>query len=104
MPSGGAVAAIIGYVAACCSMISFTPQAWKIIKSRETKDISAGMYAFTVTGFALWLAFGAMLGQWPIIISNFVCLVLSAFILLMTLLPRRQKEAVADAIDPAARE
>ena len=85
-------------------MISFTPQAWKIIKSRETKDISAAMYAITVTGFALWLGFGIMLGQWPIIVSNFVCLVLSAFILLMTLLPQRQKDAIADAVDPDARD
>jgi MtN3 and saliva related transmembrane protein len=94
------VVTIIGYAAACCSMISFTPQAWKIIKSRETKDISAAMYAVTVIGFALWLTFGTMLGQWPIVISNFVCLVLSAFILLMKLLPRRQKDTVADMLDP----
>jgi len=38
--------------------------------------------------------------EWPIIITNGVCLILSAFILLMTVLPRDKKEAVADAIDP----
>jgi MtN3 and saliva related transmembrane protein len=99
----GTAITIIGYAAALCSTISFTPQAWKIIKSRQTKDISAGMYAFTVTGFALWLVFGSMLRQWPIVVSNFVCLVLSAFILLMKLLPHRQKDAVADSIDPNPR-
>lgn len=90
----------IGYAAGCCSTISFTPQAWKIIKSRETKDLSAGMYFLTVSGFALWLTFGSMQGQWPLILSNLICLVLSAFILAMKLLPRRQKDAVADVIDP----
>lgn len=29
--------------------------------------------------FSLWLAFGVMKGEWPITITNAVCLVLSAF-------------------------
>jgi MtN3 and saliva related transmembrane protein len=58
------------------------------------------MYAVTVSGFALWTAYGVLLGQWPLIITNTICLVLSAFILTMKLLPRRQKEAVAEALDP----
>lgn len=58
------------------------------------------MYAVTVVGFALWLAFGLMKGEWPITITNAVCLVLSAFILLMTVLPRKPKEAIADVFDP----
>ena len=91
---------VVGYLAAICSMTSFTPQAWKIIKTRDTSSISAPMYAVTVVGFALWLAFGLMKGEWPITITNAVCLVLSAFILLMTVLPRKPKEAIADVFDP----
>ena len=90
---------IVGVVAAFCSMASFVPQAWKIIRTRETGDISAGMFSLTVSAFALWCAYGALLGQWPLIVSNGVCLALAAFILTMTLLPRRKKEAVADAIE-----
>lgn len=93
----------VGYAAACCSTASFAPQAWKIIKSRQTKDISAGMYALTVSGFALWLAFGALGMQWPLIISNFICLAFSAFILFMKLLPRPKKDTVAEALGPRAR-
>lgn len=96
------IVTIIGYAAAFCSTASFTPQAWKIIKSRDTGDLSAAMYALTVCGFALWLAFGALQRQWPLIIANFICLVLSGFILLMKLLSRPQKDAVADALDPDA--
>ena len=92
---------IIGYLAAVCSMISFTPQAWKIIKTRETASISVQMYAITVLGFALWLTFGVMKREWPIILTNGVCLVLSAFILVMTLLPGAKRDAVADVLDPA---
>ncbi len=49
------------------------------------------MYAITVTAFALWCAYGVMLGQWPLIASNSICLLLSGFILVMNLLPCRAK-------------
>ena len=91
---------LIGALAALCSTVSFVPQAWKIIRTRDTSGLSARMYAVTVTGFSLWLAYGIMLGEWPLIVTNAVCLALSAFILAMRVLPQRKKEAVADLIDP----
>ncbi|MER9438939.1 SemiSWEET transporter [Mesorhizobium sp. M0618] len=92
---------VIGYFAALCSMTSFTPQVWKIIKTRDTSSISAPMYGIYVLGLAFWLIFGILKNEWPLIITNGVCLVLSAFILVMTLLPRAKKDAVADVLDPA---
>ena len=89
---------LIGVFAAICSTVSFAPQAWKIIRTRETKDISTGMYLFTVTGFAAWTAYGALQSQWPLIASNSICLVLSAFILTMKLLPQGKKDKVAKKI------
>ncbi len=94
-------AAWLGSLAAIASTISFAPQAWKVIRSRRTKDISAVMYGFTVTGFALWCAYGVALMQWPIIVCNALCLVMSAFILFMKLSPQRVKDEVAETIDPA---
>lgn len=95
-------ATLLGAFAALCSTISFTPQAVKIIRTRETKDISIVMYCLTVIGFAAWATYGAMLSQWPLVASNSICFVLSAFILAMTLLPRAKKNAVADAVTPGA--
>jgi MtN3 and saliva related transmembrane protein len=93
---------VLGAVAALASTGSFLPQAWKIVKSRRTRDISVAMYTVTVFGFACWLAYGIQLGQWPLIASNAVCLLASGFILVMALLPRRQREEVADRLDPAS--
>jgi MtN3 and saliva related transmembrane protein len=73
-----------------------------VIRERRTRDLSTGMYAVTVVGFALWTAYGIALGQWPLIVTNAVCLVLSGFILLMTLLPRAEKEKVAKSLDPTS--
>jgi MtN3 and saliva related transmembrane protein len=94
--------AVAGTLAALCSTISFVPQAWRIVRTRDTQAISPLTYSFTVTGFALWTAYGLGLGEWPLILTNSICFVLSAFILVMTLLPRPKKEAVAETIDPAS--
>ena len=93
---------LIGSGAALCSTVSFVPQAWKIIRTRDTSGLSARMYAVTVTGFSLWLAYGILMGAWPLIVTNAVCLALAAFILMMRILPQRKKEAVADLLDPRA--
>jgi MtN3 and saliva related transmembrane protein len=89
----------IGTAAAIASTISFTPQAWKIIKTAETKDISTGMYVITVTGFALWTLYGVFLRQWPLVASNVICFFLSGFILAMKLLPRSEKRRVGRSIE-----
>jgi MtN3 and saliva related transmembrane protein len=91
---------IIGAVAAIASTASFLPQAVKIIRTRDTSSISTGMYAVTVTGFALWTTYGIMLGKWPLIASNSISLLLSAFILLMTLVSPRDREKIVRTIAP----
>ena len=93
---------IAGTLAALCSMISFVPRAWRVVRTRDTRSISPLTYSFNLTGFALWTAYGAGLGEWPLIITNSFCFLLSAFILCMTLPPQREKQIVAAAIDPSA--
>lgn len=89
----------VGVLAAIASVCSFAPQAWKIIRTRDTTSISSGMYALTVTGFVLWLVYGLMLSQWPLIFTNAICLVFASFILVMKLVPKSTKKVLADAVD-----
>jgi MtN3 and saliva related transmembrane protein len=89
---------VLGYAAATLSTISFAPQAWKVIASRKTQDISLGMYVLTVAAFALWLAFGLIKREWPLVASNGICLLLSGFILVMKILPSSQKKKVAKSL------
>ena len=88
----------LGYFAAALSTASFAPQAWKIIRSRQTRDISVGMYLLTVTAFAAWLVFGLLRREWPLVLSNSICLALSGFILAMKLLPPSGKRKVAQTL------
>ena len=92
------VVTVVSIFAASLSMISFVPQAWSIIRSRNTDGISLKMYVITVIGFVLWLLYGVLLRQWAMIVQNVICLGLSSFILTMKILPQRSKNAVADAV------
>jgi MtN3 and saliva related transmembrane protein len=75
----------IGYVAATLTTIAFVPQAWKTWKTRSAAGVSLRMYAIFTLGVALWLAYGVMIGAWPIIAANVITLALALFILVMRL-------------------
>lgn len=74
-------AGLIGLAAAACSMTSFVPQLVKIWRERDASSVSLRMFVLTVTGFSLWIAYGVLRGGWPLVLSNAVCLSLSAAIL-----------------------
>lgn len=78
-------AEIIGSLAATLTTTAFIPQAWQVWRTRHTADISLGMYALFTTGVALWLGYGMLLNAWPIIIANFITLMLASAVLLMKL-------------------
>ncbi len=74
-----------GYAAALCTTGAYVPQVLKVWRTRATQDISLKMFLVLVTGLALWLAFGALKGEWPIILANGVTLMLAGTILLFKL-------------------
>lgn len=75
----------IGMVAAILTTCSFLPQAIKVIRTRQTKDLSLAMYVAFTAGVTLWLIYGLLLGQWPLILANAITLLLAAIILTMKL-------------------
>lgn len=89
----------VGIRAALASTASFAPQPWRVIQTRDTKAISLPSYALTVLAFGLWLSYGFIRSDWAIMAPNAICLMLASFILLMKLLPRKEKAKLADAIE-----
>jgi MtN3 and saliva related transmembrane protein len=75
----------IGYLAASLTTLSFVPQAWQVLRTRRTRDISLRMYLMFTLGVGLWLVYGCLLGAWPIIISNTITVVLAGVVLCMKL-------------------
>lgn len=76
---------VLGYAAAALTTASFIPQAWLSFRTGDVSGISLGMYAGFTVGVALWLAYGVVLGAWPIVVANAVTLVLALAILVMKL-------------------
>ena len=67
----------VSALAAILTTAAFVPQALHIIRHRETKAISLLMYIAFASGVALWLVFGVLIGNWAIIVSNAITLVLT---------------------------
>jgi MtN3 and saliva related transmembrane protein len=76
---------LVSAVAATLTTAAFVPQALHIIRHKETRAISLFMYVSFATGVALWLLFGAMIGNWPIMVSNAIMLMLALAIIAMKL-------------------
>ena len=76
---------VTGSLAATLTTVSFIPQVWQVFKTRHTADISLAMYGLFTSGVALWLAYGLLLGAWPIIIANGITLMLAGMVLVMKL-------------------
>ncbi len=94
--TGSFVVAVVGVAAALCSMGSFLPQVVKILREKDAASVSVRMYMVTVTGFALWSAYGVLLKSWPLAGSNLVSLILSGLILILKLrYPGRRDAAQA---------
>ncbi|MFT5539721.1 MAG: MtN3 and saliva related transmembrane protein [Alphaproteobacteria bacterium] len=71
----------IGFIAAILTTVSFAPQAIKAWRTRSTQDVSLTMFVMLVVGIMLWLTYGLLLNDMPLIAANTVTLVLAGAIL-----------------------
>ena len=65
----------LGLIGAILTTVTLLPQLVKVFKTRSTKDISAGMFALFVTDFFVWLIYGILIKDIPLIIANSFALV-----------------------------
>ena len=76
---------LLGLVAGACTTIAFLPQVIKTWKSRSAKDLSLGMFSFFCFGVLLWLIYGIMVNDLPVIIANMLTLMLASSLLFFKL-------------------
>lgn len=63
---------IVGIIAAIITTIAFLPQAIKTIKTKQTKALSLGMLSVQATGNFMWLLYGFLVYDIPIIFANII--------------------------------
>jgi MtN3 and saliva related transmembrane protein len=76
---------IVGVAGAALTTLCWLPQAMKILRDKETRALSLPATGAFTLGVALWLVYGLAIGDWPLIGSNAVTLLLMAPILAMKL-------------------
>ncbi|MEQ9301103.1 MAG: SemiSWEET transporter [Cyclobacteriaceae bacterium] len=71
----------LGLFAGMLTTISFLPQAIKTWKTKSAKDLSLEMFLIFCMGVLLWLIYGMLLGNVPIILTNSLTIMLAGSIL-----------------------
>ena len=72
---------IVGYAAGTLTTIAFVPQLLKVWRTKSTEDISLLMFLIFTSGVVMWLIYGVLLDEAPIVVTNTVTLGLASAIL-----------------------
>lgn len=75
----------LGLLAALLTTAAFLPQVLHTLATRDTRGISLRMYVIFTAGVALWLVYGLLAGDLPLIAANAVTLILACAILILKL-------------------
>jgi MtN3 and saliva related transmembrane protein len=60
----------LGYLAGFLTVVSFLPQVLRTWKTRRTNDLSMEMFAIIITASLLWIVYGTIMSDWPVILTN----------------------------------
>jgi MtN3 and saliva related transmembrane protein len=76
----------LGLIATCFTTSSFAPQVWRTWKTKDVSGISLPTYLILTFGLALWLVYGWLKGDLPLVVANSVMVVLTGAITAMKLM------------------
>lgn len=72
---------VIGIIAATLTTLSFIPQVVKAARTKKTEDLSLLMFVLFSAGVFLWMVYGILLGEAPIIIANALGLTMGLYLI-----------------------
>ena len=73
---------IFGYIAAILTTAAFLPQLIKTLKTRKADDVSLTTLIMFIIGVLSWIIYGYNISSTPILIANFITLILNLLILI----------------------
>ena len=76
---------ILGYSAGVITMLSLIPQTIKSWATKSTGDLSLIRYITYTTGLGLWVVYGVLITNYPLIITTGISTALALSILVMKL-------------------
>lgn len=93
---------ILGFLAAVLTTVANVPQTYKIIKTKSTKDISTLTYSFLIMGFVLWVTYGIIREDYPVLIANSISLLVCTTILLLKFASAKTLNKINKKVTPDA--
>jgi len=73
----------LGYLAGALTVISYLPQVVRAWRTKRVADLSWLMVALLVTAGALWITYGIVSSQMPVIVTNVGTTLLTAALLVL---------------------
>jgi MtN3 and saliva related transmembrane protein len=74
----------IGIAAGVCTAVSLLPQLIKIIREKQAENISYFMLFILVAGLGLWVWYGILKMDYPIIITNSFSFLVNSLVIYFT--------------------
>jgi len=74
---------VIGGLAGLFTTIAIIPQILKAVRTKQVDDISPGFLSILIIGLSLWVLYGILIQDFPIILTNGVSFLLNGFMLFL---------------------
>lgn len=82
---------IIGLLASGLTAFSLVPQLSKLVKEKESKDLSVVMLIVLISGLGLWIYYGTLKDDVIIIVSNSMAFLINVITLALAVYYKRGK-------------
>lgn len=70
----------LGYFAGGLTVSSFVPQVVRAWRTKQTRDLSLGMFTLLASASLLWAIYGMVMRDWPVVLTNMAMVALNVAI------------------------
>ncbi|MCY0969246.1 SemiSWEET transporter [Chryseobacterium wangxinyae] len=83
---------ILGIVAGVLTSVAMIPQLIKVIRKKNVEDLSWVMIMVLITGLSLWVWYGIIRNELPIIVSNAFAVLVNVTLLICLITFRKKNK------------
>lgn len=83
---------IIGFTAGILTSISMIPQLIKVLWKKQVADLSWLMICVLLAGVSLWVYYGILKNEWPIILSNGLSVIINLILLICVFCYKKKEQ------------
>ncbi len=81
---------LLGIIAGALTSVAMLPQLIKVIKQKNADDLSWGMLMVLISGLSLWVWYGFLKNELPIILSNAFAVIVNITLLICCIIYKKK--------------